>query len=192
MAVDDAIPAVVPPAQGARATAPVAAPAAAQAAAPPTRDTSSWQNIRLDFTITDTFGNTPSKKTVTMLIADRGQGRIRSSNQVKGPTNGDGYQPISINIDATATLPSARDIELQSRNIIPKTGPDMTGKIMLNLTVQYTPEISLQGSSTAKPASLDESLNVVVQDGKPTLLSQSADPQGDRKVTLEVTATIVK
>jgi hypothetical protein len=29
-------------------------------------------------------------------------------------------------------------------------------------------------------------------DGKPLLISQSADPKGDRRVTVEVTATIVK
>jgi hypothetical protein len=37
-----------------------------------------------------------------------------------------------------------------------------------------------------------ESLNLMVTDGKPVIASQSADPRSDRKVTVEVTATVVK
>jgi hypothetical protein len=35
-------------------------------------------------------------------------------------------------------------------------------------------------------------MEIYLTDGKPLLISQSADPKGDRKVTVEVTATVVK
>jgi hypothetical protein len=39
---------------------------------------------------------------------------------------------------------------------------------------------------------INESLSVILEDGKPMLISQSADPIGDRKVKVEVKATILK
>ncbi len=35
-------------------------------------------------------------------------------------------------------------------------------------------------------------MTVILESGKPMLVSQSADPIGDRQVTVEVTATILK
>jgi hypothetical protein len=167
---------------------------------------SSWQNVALDFTITDTFGSSPTKKTVSMLVVDHGTGRIRSSTQIRVPvttfsqgagTTSESYQyaTITINIDATVMLGSARTAELASKGLVASSqaaSAGLPGQIMVNLTVQYTPDASYQTSAGSRPASLDESLNIVLQDGKRTLVSQSADPQGDRKVTLEVMATVVK
>jgi hypothetical protein len=33
---------------------------------------------------------------------------------------------------------------------------------------------------------------VILQEGKPLLISQGADPSGDRKITVELRATLVK
>jgi hypothetical protein len=129
------------------------------------------QNIRLDLTITDSpGGGTSAKKVVTMLVADGRMGRIRSSNSVQVAEPGGFNRQILINVDATPNVRS-------------------DGRILLSLTVEYVPEVS-QGAS--KPASINESLTVLVADGKSTLISQSADPATDRKVTVEVTATVVK
>jgi hypothetical protein len=35
-------------------------------------------------------------------------------------------------------------------------------------------------------------LTVIVQNGKPLLVSQAADPSADRKMTVEVKATVLK
>ena len=171
-------------------------PKPATTAPPQNREPGAWQNVKLDVTITDTLGATPTKKTVTMLIVDHGTGRIRSSMLVpiaQGNGSFSMNNSIDINIDANVTLPSARAAELAQKGLAPAQ-PGAAGQIMLNLTVNYTPEgpTPPSGQSGARPASLDESLNVVVWDGKPTLLAQSADPQSDRKVMLEVTATIIK
>lgn len=62
----------------------------------------------------------------------------------------------------------------------PQLRPD--GKsILLQLTVEYRPDHGSQFS---------ESLSAMVIDGKPLVLSQTADPSGDRKVSVEVVATI--
>jgi hypothetical protein len=193
-----AAPNVVSPVTTAQAPAAPVAVTPRPPGAAPLASASSWQNVSLEFTITDTFGSSPTKKTVSMLVVDHGTGRIRSSTQIKVPvttfssgtgTTSESYQyaTITINIDANVTLSPSRTAAPAQRAILP--GPD---QILLNLTVQYTPDSSYQTSAGSKPASLDESLNIVLQDGKRTLVSQSADPQGDRKVTLEVMATIVK
>jgi hypothetical protein len=39
---------------------------------------------------------------------------------------------------------------------------------------------------------ISETLNIIVDDGKPLVVAQSADPVSDRKVTIEVRATILK
>jgi hypothetical protein len=152
-------------------TAPPPPPAAPQAV----HDLAVQGNVRLDVIITDTLSATPTTKTVTMLVADGKTAQIRSSQSVPVQTNGSiSYQPIGIDVDAT-----------------PVIRPD--GRVLVRLTVQYTPQVPVLAETTAqKPASVDESMTVLLLDGKKTLLTQSADPQSDRKVTLEVTATVVR
>jgi hypothetical protein len=128
------------------------------------------QNVRVEVTITDTFGS-GGKKVVSMLIADNSSGQIRASNDINTPS---GFRPISINVDAS---PSVLD----------------NGRVYLNLSIQYVPDTStMTAASSPKPATINESIALLVNDGKSTLISQSADPATDRRVTVEVTATVVK
>ena len=39
---------------------------------------------------------------------------------------------------------------------------------------------------------LNERLSLVLESGKPMIVSQAADPVSDRKITVEVTATILR
>src|SRR5262249_207131 len=98
------------------------------------------QNVRVEVTITDTFGTSPVRKSISMVMGDTRSGRIRSSLNVAVPEKGDSqaYRSIGINVDAT-----------------PEVRPD--GRIFLNLTVQYTPEgpyVAL-GSTQTKPADIN-------------------------------------
>ena len=63
------------------------------------------------------------------------------------------------------------------------------GRIRVNLSLEYAPQ---DGSDRAVPAPIQESVTALLEDGKALVVSQSADPSGDRKVRLEVKATIVK
>lgn len=143
------------------------------APAPPRPEVIPTQNVRVELAITDSAPPGPAnKKTVTMLIADGMNGRIRSSNSVRVDNS---YQTITINVDATAKVRAE-------------------GRIQVMLNFEYTPDVSVapQGAAVSRPGSLSESLTVLVPDGRPVMVSQSADPATDRKVTVEVTATIVK
>ena len=144
-------------------------------------------NVKLDLTITDTYTGTPVKKTVSMLILNGSNGMIRTANRL---ANG---SQVGLNVDAAAMIHQG-------------------GLITIRLTFEYTPaqgggpsvstreqietartQLAEKGLSlTFQPAELHESISVVLQDGKPLLVSQSADPTTDRKVTVEVMATILK
>jgi len=126
------------------------------------------QNLSLQLTITDSLSSTTqNKKTVTMLIADGRSGQVRSAGR------GDSV----INVDARPSILRG------------------DGRIYLQLTVEYRPELTPEQSKEinfASQAMLSESLTMIIPDGKPVIVSQAADPRGDRKVAVEVTATIVK
>jgi hypothetical protein len=68
------------------------------------------------------------------------------------------------------------------------------GLVSLRLTFEYTPPqpTNAVGQRTGRAPTLHESVTVALMDGKPMILTESADPATDRKVTLEVTATILK
>ena len=73
-------------------------------------------------------------------------------------------------------------------------------KIRLSVELNYDvrdPKVSEQlkgqvGFAGVGSISLQESITVLLNDGKPLVISQSADSISDRKVTVEVRATIVK
>jgi len=149
-------------------------------------------NIKIEMSITDQSGtNPPAKKTVSMIVGDRQRNSIRSSASVRVPTTvmgpakaGDtppqmvsyNYRNVTINVDAHPT-------------IIQKE----PNKLTLEFVIQYAPK-SGGGQEDLEPgmASLNESMTVILESGKPMVVSQAADPTSDRKITVEVTATILK
>lgn len=64
------------------------------------------------------------------------------------------------------------------------------GRIRVGLSLEYTPQ-ALDSDRTA-PLAVSESLSALLEDGKPLLVSQSADPSSDRKVRVELKATVLK
>ena len=139
------------------------------------RPSSQLVNVRLEFTITDQTGaKPPARKTVMMLVADGESGRIRTNNDLTTLFKAN-YQRASLplNIDA------APEVE----------GNKIRLRVSLDLQSQddpATPDLPA-GSSRAQ-----QSVSSIVTDGVATILSQSADPVTDRKVTLEVKATILR
>lgn len=135
----------------------------------PAPDLGQALNVRLDVTITDqqTAGQ-PVAKTITMVVADNWQSRIRTEGNVF--TTG-GQYPVALNIDAR---------------------PRMVGdKILLAMTVDYKPTAP-DPKPGASATTLSQSFQVLLADGKPLVVSQSADPNTDRKVKLEVKATVLR
>jgi hypothetical protein len=120
-------------------------------------------NVRIELTIADSTGTgTPQKKAVSMIVADGMMGRIRSVRSPNSPT---------LNVDAQPRIGASDQIRLQ-------------------LTLEYTPPISEKPSDRGTP--INEFVTVLLQSGKPLVISQAADPSIDRKVTVEVTATVLK
>jgi hypothetical protein len=133
-------------------------------------------NVKIDVTITDA-GRTEmptTKKTVSVVTGDGLNGRIRST------ANYSGIPVVPLNVDAEPEILA-------------------DGKIRVRVNLQY----SLPGNTGGQPAQvagagelrfteIQENLSLVLENGKPIIAAQSADPVGDRQVTIEVKATVLK
>ncbi len=123
-------------------------------------------NIQIELTITDVSATgSPDKKVVSVTTADGTMGRIRT-----------GAGDTMLNIDATPSI-IAND------------------RIVLELTVVYAPPVPSAPSTAGpspRPATVNEMLSVVLQDGRSMMVSQAADPTTARRLTVDVKATIVK
>jgi hypothetical protein len=132
-----------------------------QAAQQPPRPTGQIANIKLDLSITDQRGDSATApKIVTMIVADRENGRIRT---FRGN--------MSLNVDARPDIP--RD-----------------GRVRVALTLEYRPTAA--ENERGDPPIISESLTVFLEDGKALVVSQSADPTSDRKVRVELKATVMR
>ena len=131
-------------------------------------------NVRIELTITDQRGDAPSvSKTVSMVTTDRNPSRVRTRGDILTP--GMGPRPVILNVDARPY-------------ILPRD------KVRLELTIEYQVpgERGDTASEKATAPSVNESLSVILDDGKPLLISQSADPLTDRRVKVEAKVTILR
>jgi hypothetical protein len=133
-------------------------------------------NIKLDITITDQAGpGDPVRKEVTMTVADGQNANIRTSGRQR--VTGGGDFPVSINVDAQPVL--MRD-----------------GSIRLRLALEYLPRPNAGQPQaevqTSQMSALNERISVILQNGKPLVISQAADPGSDRRITVELRAAVLK
>jgi hypothetical protein len=177
LALAQPAPAPPPPAQPPRVT-PAPRPAPEQtlptpstAVAPRREFAGQPVNIRVEVTITDQRGaGAAPKKTVTVVTGDQLSGFIRT--QTLFPGIGD----VPLNVDAEPQILS-------------------DGKIRLRLNLQYdlpAPVGTTEGDRTPLKTTIRENLALVLENGKPLVAAQSADPVSDRQVTVEVKATILR
>lgn len=155
---------LVPAAGSVAAAQPPAKPAPQQPAPPRPEPGGQRINIRVELAITDQLAaGDPLKKTVTMIAADGARSSIRNASP-------EGL----LNVDAQPSLAQA-------------------GAIRLGLALEYKPAVAATGSDGVRALSrIEEQLTVMLESGKPLVISQSADPASDRKVTVQVTATVLK
>jgi hypothetical protein len=160
---------LAPPAEPRILTPPAAAPAAPER---PRREGQAV-NIKVEFTITDQRGGAPpTKRTLSLIVADERTGFIR--------TQASAYRmsEIPLNVDASPSLLS-------------------DGKIRLGFNLQYDwPAPIEQGKEipvgSVTRTTLHDSLTLILESGKAMVAAQSADPIGDRQVTVEVKATVLR
>jgi len=128
-------------------------------------------NLRLEFIVSDQIGTAaPVRKTVMMNVADGESGRIRTNAEV---ARNKAWTTVPLSVDAYPTIEGA--------------------KIRLRASLEY--QLLSEAPGPDLPAgrtSMTQSVTALLNDGVSTVLCQSADPLTDRKVTLEVKATIIR
>jgi len=167
------------PPKGTTATAATAPASAAQAAG--TAGPAVAQDVRLDVTITDQSGAArPITKNVSLIVADRADGSIRSETRVpfarkNGPVTAWDWETLPLNVTVWPTIMG-------------------DGHVRVKLSLNYrTAGAGAESSDAPRSTSvITKELTAVLSDGKPLVISTSADAATDRKVTVEVKATIQK
>lgn len=132
-------------------------------------------NVRIDVAITDQrSGRPPVAKSVSLTVADGENGMVRSSNETPIGTGSmaETMTRIPLHIDAE---------------------PQVQGsKIRLRMSLEYSLVDRSASGERLPQMDIRESLSLVLESGQPMVVAESADPVSDRKVLLEVKATILR
>ena len=163
--------AIPPPAQPPQVPVPVPAPPQEPVRK---RGPAKDLNVHVELTISDQLGTaTPEKKVVSLLAADQTMGQVRASARANRANIG--FVGAGLNVDARPTV-------LEN------------DRVLLELKLEYMPFLPNPGPNapSQEPTNLNESISVILQSGKPLTISQAVDPITDRRMTVEVKATIVR
>jgi hypothetical protein len=119
-------------------------------------------NVQVEVSISDSAGSAAPQKKTVSLVTAGGN---------MGRVRAQRGNAAVLNVDATPRL-------------------QKDGRIALQLAVEYRPAETAETLGEMSP--INEFLTVLLHSGKPLVVTQAADPSSDRKVTVEVTATILK
>lgn len=150
-------------------------------AAPPMMPIPALKNIQVDITIIDQVGSEPPlKKTLSVIAADAGSGSVRSKGFIAVPKQEPASRPGDYYYEE---LPLNVDIRPQVT--------ENKNRIRMRLILNYE---TFRPKTTGLPpvrsvVTVDQ--NVMLDNGKPMIVSQSADATTDRKVSVELKATIL-
>jgi hypothetical protein len=131
-------------------------------------------NVQIELTLTDQQGTSaPEKKTVSMIVSSGSWGKIRAAGSVL--QIGDAPYGVDLGVDA--------------RPFVSTDGP-----VQLELVLNYAPPKGAADprEPRQRPTGINQSQTFVLTSGKPMIISQAADPLSDRKVVVEVKATVLK
>ena len=172
-------PPPAPPAQGAT-IGPDAPPPPPGPPTPDGRARKVGPNVRVEVTFTEQRSDAPAQpKTVSVTTGDGHWGRVRAQ--------------------AHSSMVGATPLNVDVR---PEVQPD--GRVVVALTLEYGDKRVVEPSpQTSGPVvigqpkqvtdvNMNQSVTVVLDSGKPLVITQAADPTGDRKVTVEVKATVLR
>ena len=150
-------------------------------------------NIKIEVAITDqSANNPPARKVVTMIASDRQNTNVRSSASVPVKSTVSGAPPGFATIPQVSYNYRTVQINVDARPAIVRKEPN---KISVSFGLEYLPTTRISPQEEAAEPGLtswNERLSVILESGKPMIVSQAADPTSDRKITVEVTATILK
>jgi hypothetical protein len=127
--------------------------------------------VRLDIKLTERHATgEPVTRVVSMTVADRRNGMIRASAGTQPA--GDAFKPGVLNVDAS---PFIED-----------------GKVRLSLGLEYNVTEPSPDPKALPLRAIREQLVVMLESGRPLVVADSADPVNDRRLQVEVTATILR
>ena len=136
--------------------------------------------MKVELNITEDGGTAPAvKKTVSAVVADGFNGFVREQGYASSTTNSNmPPRMVPLNLDAFPT-------------ILPN------GKIRLTCSIQYNAAPAPQPVSSNDPhagsgTDIKQNLVLILESGKSLVVSQATDPISDRRVTVEVIATILR
>jgi hypothetical protein len=119
-------------------------------------------NIRYEVVVFDKGGDQPTRKVVTILAAVGELSMVRADRS-------ESYGGNPLGVDVTPS--SIRG-----------------GKIMTKVGISYVPLPSVKESALQ----ISQNTTLWMESGKPTVISEATDPISDRRIIVEVTATILK
>jgi hypothetical protein len=131
-------------------------------------------NVRLDIKVTERKGSAePVTKLVSMTVADRDQGKIRSVADVPPGPGGNAFgTSVPLHVDARPVIEGNR--------------------VRLRISLDYTADRPAEPSARTPALNVKEDLSVIMENGRAMTIADAADPLSDRRVQVEVTATILR
>jgi hypothetical protein len=143
---------------------------------PPQTHTGQPINVRIELTISESGSNAPAiKKSVVAVVGDSYSSYVRET----------GVQDID-------TTQPERGRSLSPLNLDARPDILANGKIRLTCTIQYQSSTQRPDQNRRINTDIKQNLVLNLESGKPLMISEATDPITDRKVTVEVTATILK
>jgi hypothetical protein len=157
--------------------------------APPVPLTGQGRNVQVDVTITLQGGSTPASKKMTLVAVENTDARGRSGIEVAVPTG------TSIGAGAGGVTPiqsyNYRSVGLNV-DVRPRIGEG--GRIQLAFKLEFSAVLKPEGTGPGMPAfskgNTDQML--VLESGKPLIITQSADAELGRGYTVEIKATVLR
>jgi hypothetical protein len=123
-------------------------------------------NVRYEIRILEEGGPEPSTTKIVSMAATRyAVSAVRANPSSRNP----------LNVDVTPT-------------------GLLDGKVQTKIGIEYTAQSpgSSQRAGGVPPVEVRQTVNVWLESGTPMVISHAADPLSDRRVTVEVTATVLK
>jgi len=165
------------PAPPARPAVPAAAAPAAPPAPPAPQRERQPINVRIELAISESGGNAPGvRKNIVAVVGEGFNSFVRESGmQDTDKPNAPPQRSMTpLNLDARPEILS-------------------NGKIRLTCTIQYQSSPQNRDDQTRRiNTDIKQNLVLNLDSGKALTISEATDPITDRKVTVEVTATILK
>ena len=131
-------------------------------------------NIRIDVTINDARGaQPPVTKAVSLMAADGGTAFIRSTAEAPYGAKVESIRHVPLHVDASPRIEGSR---IRLRFSLEYNAVDLAAD-----TRQFYPRMEIK-----------ENLALVLENEKSLVVAETPDPLSDRRVTVEVKATILR